>query len=209
MILFFLLIFITLTPAALYSAEPQYILIKKPGQYIRQSADISAKPIAHAKVGDAFKVVTLKGQFFEILLPSGKNAYVLIDIATIITRNDLEKLRAEKKLALAEDPAPRTNPKIKDKVQQETEWLKDKYVQIAESKANLRSSPGIASKIIRTAKRGDVFKILARTNNWIRIYLPPDQEAFVSSHLVIIVTEDKLLSPNKGTNGIGPEIIND
>lgn len=214
-ILFFLLFIIMSTSAtALLSAEQQYILIKKPGQYLRAEPVASAKVIAQAKVGDAFRVITLKGSFFEILLPTGGKAYVPIDIATIITLKNLTELREKRAQKPTVDHTPEPKPKVKNKTakaedaaelkkRQETEWLKDKYVQITNNTANLRSSPSTEDQILKVAKKWEVFKILSRSGDWFKLFLPPDQDAYVNSRLVTVITEAELLSSNKRT-GVSP-----
>jgi hypothetical protein len=210
----FLFIFVITASTALFSAAPQYILIKKPGQYIRADAVATAKVIAQAKVGDAFRVITLKGSFFEILLPSGEKAYVPVDVATIITMKELAELREKKapKPAVKHDADPKSKikkkaTKVEDaaelKKRQEAEWLKDKYVQITENKANLRFSPSTEAKILKAAKKWEVFKILSRSKDWFEIFLPPDQKGYVASRLGTVITEEELLSPYKRT-GISP-----
>ncbi len=210
----FLFIFIVSASTMLFSSEPQYILIKKAGQYIRSAAAPSAKVIAKAKVGDAFRVTTLKGLFFEILLPSGEKAYVPIDIATIITMKELTEIREKRapKPAAQHDAEPTPKGKKKTakkesaaelKERQEAEWLKDKYAQITAYKANLRSSRSTGFKIVKTAKRWEVFKIVSRSNDWFEIFLPPDQKVYISSRLVTVITEEELLSPNK-RSGVSP-----
>ncbi len=109
------LIFVIMAGTAVFSAEPQYILIKEPGQYIRAGAFDTAKIIAKAKVGDAFRVITLKEFFFEIVLPSGEKAYVPIDVATIITVKELEDIRAERAHKQAATPGTAPEPKVQDK----------------------------------------------------------------------------------------------
>ena len=198
-----LLIFVMTAAATLFSAEPQYVLIKKPGQYIREAASGTGKIIATAKVGDAFRVVTLKGPFFEILLPTGKKAYVSIEVASVITVKELEGVRAKKSQKHA-SPAVEATPAQN---RHDPGWYLDKYVQIAEYRTELKVAPSEKAKVMLVAKKWNVFKILSRVDDWYEIFVPPDRKAYVDSSRVALVAEEKLLSPNKGSNGISPDMI--
>ena len=131
--------------------------------------------IAKAKEGDAFKVVTLKENYFEIILPGGGEAYVPIDVASIITVKELVALRAKR----AQKPEAVT----------EATRLKDKYVQIVEYRTELRAAPKGDAKILMTTMRGAVFKILSLSARWYEILLPPDRKAYVDSNRVAVIGE--------------------
>lgn len=76
-----------------------------------------------------------------------------------------------------------------------------KKVKITSTLANIRSKSGLTGKIIKTAKKGDLFILIAKEGNWYKIALAIDKKGdhefgFIHSSLVGLISENFEKSTN-------------
>ncbi|MDD5131117.1 MAG: SH3 domain-containing protein, partial [bacterium] len=195
----------------------KYVIINKKNINLRQAPGKTAPIIAQAKAGQSFKIVSRAKDWYKVDLSSG-TAFVASSLAEVITEKELTAKRAfEKEAAEAKAQQLHEAQELKERrevlrqaqeaqerAQKEAErksklaldelWCKDKYVVIMATNANLRSEPSLKAKILSSAKKADIFKLLSRGKEWYEIFLPPDQNAFISIGLVDILTEGEVES---------------
>ncbi|MBI5554634.1 MAG: hypothetical protein HY920_02110 [Elusimicrobia bacterium] len=179
--------------------KDKYVMATAKNINLRKSPGKTAVIIAKTKIGESFKLVSRFKEWYEVRLSSGV-AFIAANLADIVSEKELEVIRDIEKEATAEkanllravtELAQRQKAEAKAK---EELWCKDKYVVVITSNANLRLEPAKNAKILAKANKGDLFKLLDRGIEWYEIFLPPDQNAFVSISLVDILTEGEVES---------------
>ncbi|MDD5491435.1 MAG: SH3 domain-containing protein, partial [bacterium] len=179
--------------------KDKYAFISKKNINLRKAPVKTAPVIAQTKTGESFKIVSRTKEWYEVSLTTG-TAFIASSLAEVLTDKELETKRTfEKESAEAKAQQRREAQELKERQEAEAKaldelWCKDKYIVIMADNANLRAEPALKAKILSSAKKSDIFKLLSRGKEWYEIFLPPDQNAFVSIGLVDILTEGEVES---------------
>ncbi len=165
-------------------------------------ASETSKVIATASSGTVFKLIWVYQGWYEILASSG-TAFISDKSARLINE---QEPKAEPVIAPEPPALPPAKPAEKlisaqKPAVEETgadPWIKDKYVLVTTNMVNLRAAPDTKSRILSRANINSTYKLLSRQDQWYEIFLPPAQNAFISSSLAEIITEkDVLAGPKK------------